>query len=255
VFNFFKKSAIKVKLIEALDNELIGIVNLGPEQLRQSFKTPTTMYIKNKDWQVVKAEPEDFSDFNKSRELTLWLKPVATIDHHIRYTTPTISHELPAVSDLSLFNDFTLRLQEDDWRQTEFLPSDLVSIIQEEMADVEAILFLNDEPEFNSLNGFDKVHVRSRIGQHHLSIPLEEFCETARIVQKGNIAFSDCKVFAKNGFAFTGASYTWYGIAEESVIKDLAITFFDSIDSEIMHILHRYNLLLVEWCRGSITGA
>jgi hypothetical protein len=256
MFKFFKKSTIKVKLIEALDNDLIGEVNLSPSQLPQSFKTSTTMHIGDKDWQVVKAEPEDYSDFYKSGELTLWLRPVETIDPSlIRFSIPTISNELPGVSDSSPFNDFTLTLHEDNWRQIEFLPLSLLPVIQEEMADVEAIIFPEDDPDFNSLNGFDKVHVRRRIGEHHLSIELEAFCEKAGIIQRGNIAFQGYNVFVKNGFSLKGANYTWYGIAEENIIRDLAIDFFDSIDDEIMQILNHYDLLMVEWCRGSITGA
>lgn len=256
MFRFFKKPTIKVKLIEALDNDLIGEVQLSPSQLPPSFKASATIHLNDKDWQIVKAEPEESFDFCKTGKLTLWLRPLVTIDPSlIRFSIPTLSNALPAVSDSFLFNDFTLTLHEDDWRQIEFLPMSLLPVIQEEMTDVEAIIFPEDNPDFNSLNGFDKVHVRSRIGEHHLSIPLEVFCERASITQKGSIAFQEYTGFVKNGFALKGANYTWYGIAENNTIKDLAIDFFDSIDDEIMQILKHYDLLMVGWCRGSITGA
>ncbi len=226
MFNIFKKSTVKVKLIEALDNDLIGEVKLPFSQLPQSFKTATTLHLNNQDWEVVRAEPEDYSDFYKSGELTLWVKPVVSIDPSlIRYSIPTISNELPGLAGASQFNDFTLTLHEDNWRQIDFLPSGLLSVIQEEMEDVEAIIFPEDDPEFNSLNGFDKIHVRRRIGQHHLSIALEEFCEAAGVVSKGNIAFQGYDGFVKDGIALKGAHYTWYGIAENDFIKDLAIDF------------------------------
>lgn len=256
MFNVFKKSTIKVKLIEALDNDIIGEVKLSLSQLPKSFKADTTLHINNQDWHVVRAEPEEYFDFYKSGELTLWLKPIVSIDPSlIRYSIPTISNELPGIADSSQFNDFTLTLHEDNWRQTDFLPSSLLPVIQEEMADVEAIIFPEDDPDFNSLNGFDKIHVRRRVGQHHLSIPLEEFCEAAGVVARGNIAFQGYDGFVKDGVALQGANYTWYGVAENDFIKDLAIDFFDSIDGEIMQILKRYDLFMVEWCRGSITGA
>lgn len=256
MFNFFKKSKIRVKLIETLDNDLIGEVDLSPEQLPQSFKEQTTMHVGDKDWLVVRAEPEDYSDFYKSRELTLWVKPVASIDPSlIRYSIPTISNELPGLSDFSHLTDFTLTLHEDDWRQIELLPSHTLRVIQQEMADVEAIIFPEEDPEFNSLNGFDKLHVRRRIGEHLLSIPLEEFCEKAGITERGNIRFQGYDGFVENGFALKGSNYTWYGIAENEVIRDLALGFFESIDDEIVSILKHYDLLMVEWCRGSITGA
>jgi hypothetical protein len=256
MFKFFKKSTIKVRLIEASDNDLIDEVNLPLSQLPQSFKSFTTMHINDQDWQVVKAEPEEYAEFYRLGELTLWLRPIVRIDPSlIRYSIPTISNELPGVSDSAPFNDFTLMLHEDDWRQIEFLPSILLPAIQEEMADVEAIIFPEDDPNFNSLNGFDKINVRSRIGKYHLSIPLEAFCERAGITQRGNIAFQGYTGFVKNGFALKGAHYTWYGITEKDLIMDLAIDFFDSKDDEIMQMLRHYDLLMVEWCKGSITAA
>jgi hypothetical protein len=256
MFNFFKRSTVKVTLIEYLDNKIIDEIHLGISQLPQSFKEPTTMHINNNDWQVIKAEPEDYSDIYKSGELKLWLRPVVTIDSSkLRYTIPTISNELPDLIDVPEYNDFTIELYEDDWRQIEFLPAGLLPAIQEEMADVEAILFPDDESEPDLINGFDTIHVRRRIGRHQLDIPLEEFCEQAGIIQRGNIVFHGQAEFVKNGIALKSKNYIWYGIAESNRIKELALQFFESIDSEIMHILHKYDLLMIEWCRGSITGA
>lgn len=253
--NLFRRSTVQVQMIEALSNETIGVVDLKPEQLPASFDKPTTLHLAKQDWEVVKAEPRHATEFTQTRTLTLWLKPVLKMDPSgIRYAIPTISNELPGLSAAPLFDEYTLTLHEDDWRQMEFLPLALLPVIQEEMSRVEEILFPEDDPDFDSTKGFDQIHVRSRLGQKHLSLSLEAFCDTAGITQKGRIALLGYPDYVQQGFALRSPNHSFYGIAEEGVIKELCLAEFDVPDEELVGLLERYDLALVAWCRGSITS-
>lgn len=255
--NLFKSNTIRVQLIEAVSNETFGLVKLKPEQLPKSFDMDTTMHIENEDWIVEKAEPVHSEEFIKKGELILWLRKVIKFNpKDIRYSIPTIANELPGLSTDLLFHDFTQTIHDDDWRQIEFLPMELLATVQEEMKKIEEIIFPGDDPNFDStVNGFDKIYVRSRIKRSLLNIPLAHFIQKFSIIQQGNLAIQGYAGFVENGFAFKSANYTYYGILEGDAIKELCLDFFNSMDDEINSLLVEYNLLLVSWCRGQIASA
>lgn len=130
MFSFFKKT-IKVTFIDDATGDIIGFSEMKREQLPEAFDKPTIMHIADEKWQVVKADPLYDREFVVTKELTLHLRRVERMNpQDIRYTIPTISNELPALADMPLFEDFTLQLHEDDWRQIEFLPIQLLPVIQ-----------------------------------------------------------------------------------------------------------------------------
>jgi len=251
----FKRKIIKVRLIEVISNEAFGTVKMKPEQLPSSFEKPTTIHIEGGDWQVEKAEPIHADEFINKGELTLWLNKIIKIDpQNIRYSIPTITNELPSLSDKYSFYDLTHTIHEDDWRQMEFLPQNELPVIEEEMKMIEDIIFPEDDPDFDStVNGFDRVHIR-KIGRRLLNIPLDDFISTISIEKKGNLAIDGHIGFIENGFAFKSANHIYYGTLENGIIKELCLDFYDSMDDEISSIISKYNLLLVLWCRGSITS-
>ena len=254
MFNLFKKSTIHVIFINVTTNETIGVSEMKPEQLPISFGKATTMNFKNEEWQVINAEPQDASKFKESKQLKLWLNKIEKIDlGNIRFSIPTISNETPALQTEKTFIDFTLELPEDNWRQIEFLPLSLLPAIQEEMKEVESILFPDDETE--TKYGFDKIHVRNKIGFHHLNISFEEFCEVVNAIHKGaiHITIHGETGFVKNGFAIKSSGYVYYGTMENDYIKELCLEKFESMDDEIGAVCSKYNLVMVSWLEGSIT--
>lgn len=255
MFNLFKKSTIHVQFINANTNETIGVSDMKAEQLPVSFNKPTTMHLENEDWQVIKAEPEDAFQFKETRQLKLWLSKVEKLNpNNIRFSIPTVSNETPALCTEKVFTDFILELHEDAWRQIEFLPLSILPTINEEMSAVEAILFPEDETK-STQYGFDKIHVREKIGEHHLNISLEEFCEVVNAINKGSIYMTIYGEtgFVQNGFAIKSANYTYYGTLENNFIKELCLESFENMDDEMSLACSRYNLVFVSWCIGSIT--
>lgn len=252
MFNFFKRN-IKVVFIDEATGNTIGVSEMKREQLPDAFDKPTTMQIAEKELQVVKADPVHAEDFSASKKLTLHLRSIDHIDpENIRFSIPTISNELPEMVNSTLFCDFTLQLHEDDWRQIEFLPLQLLPKIQEEMTAVEAILF----PEAGTTPslGYDSVHVR-KIDRQQLSISFTDFCEQMNIQEKGalTVAFAGNSGFVQDGFALRSNSYTYYGTVKEGVINELCLPHFDQADDEFYKVAARYGLALVEWCKGQIT--
>lgn len=256
MFNLFKKSTIRVEFIDANTNEIIGISEMKAEQLPVSFSKPTKMHLENEDWQVIKAEPQDAFQFKETKQLKLWLGKVEKLDpNNIRFSIPTVSNETPALTGEKNFGDFTLELHEDAWRQIEFLPLTLLPTINEEMSAVEAILFPEDETK-NTQYGFDKIHVREKIGEHHLNISIEEFCEVVNAINRGSIHMTIYGEtgFVQNGFAIKSANYTYYGTLENNFIKELCLESFESMDDEMSLVCSKYNLAFVSWLTGSITA-
>lgn len=248
----FLDKRIKVTFINHATSETIGISKMPSDKLPETFENSTTLQILDKDWHVIKAEPLNKQEFMVTKKITLHLAEVGFVDpNNILYTVPTLSNELPEMTDKKLFADFVLELHEDDWRQIEFLPVDRLPAIQEEMVAVEAILFPDDETERSF--GYKSIHVRSKLGSRHLSIPFADFCALVNIEAKGAIAISGYSGFVENGFSIRSSSYTYYGTLEGEVIKDLCLDRLEDVGDEFATITGKFNLLLVSWCHGQIT--
>ena len=199
-----------------------------------------------------RAEPSYRSAYSKIKKLTLYIQPLEKLDPStILFSIPTISNEIALTGPTAFFNDFTLELHEDNWRQIEYLPTSLLPVIQEEMAEVEKILFPENEEELTP--GYKEIHVRKRIGVNHLAIPFEEFCELTGISKRGCIQFFGYDGFVENGFALRSANYTYYGTMQGNVIKELCLESFESAETEFYQVLAQYNLVLVSWCNGQIS--
>jgi hypothetical protein len=252
MFNFFKKT-IKVTFIDDATGDIISISEMKQEQLPEAFDEPATMQVADKEWQIVKADPVYNKDFSASKKLVLHLRSIEYIDPlNIRFSIPTISNDLPLVVDHPLFHDFALDLHEDDWRQIEFFPLQLLPEIQREMTKVEAILFPDNDA--STLAGYDTIHVR-KIDRQHITIPFKDFCEQITVREKGalTLKFADYSGFVQDGFALRSDNYTYYGTMKDGIINELCLQQFDQADDEFSNIAARYGLALVIWCRGQIT--
>jgi hypothetical protein len=254
--NLFQKK-IKVELVDAINSGSFGLVKLSAEQLPASFPADkeTIMHIEGEDWIVDRAEPITAEEFIKKGELTLWLKKVLKINPaNIRYSIPSISNELPAFSDSRYFNDFTLTIHEDDWRQMEFIPATELISIQNELKKIEPIIFPEDDPDFDAGNGFSSIHVRT-IKRTSLAIPWEEFVELVNVQEQGTLAINGYGGYVQNGFACKTVNHTFYGTISNGLITELCLDDFNSMDEETYNLLTRYQLLFVCWCRGEIASS
>jgi hypothetical protein len=234
MFNFFRKT-IAVTFINDNTKEIIGKSEMKQEELPESFENSTSIQLEGIDWQVISAHPLTARDFSLSKKLTIYLQKIEYINpDKVRFTIATISNELPGLSSSTLNNDFTVKLKEDDWRQIELLPLSLLPTIQEEMQKIEEILFPEDEPEERF--GFDKLHVREKIGTNHLIIPFDDFCESINVQAKGSLGFQGQSGYVENGFALRSSDYTYYGILKDGMITELCLEQYENSDTELISI-------------------
>lgn len=168
----------------------------------------------------------------------------------VRFSLPTISNDSPALAETSLYHDFILSLHEDDWRQTEFLPAQLLPLIEKEMKAINTIL---QKVAGQPFTGYDTIHVR-KVEPGQLSIPFDHFCEHIDVLEKGAVtfAFGGEQGFVMNGFALRSPNCTYYGTISEGIIKELCVHGSAEIKDEYQHITTLYQLVLVNWCSGQI---
>lgn len=253
MFNLFrKKTTIAVTFIDDNTSDPIGTSEIPPEQLPGSFDQPASMHVAGKDWQVAFAQPAKAKEWLKEKKLTLYLLPPDQPNpYKVFYTIPSISNDLPATTAVSnpLFNDFMLELSEDDWRQIEYLPLSNLTAIQNTMKEVEAILTPDNTEE--APRYFKRMHIR-KLPRRQLSIPFDEFTQQLTIAAKGSLRFTGSRPnhIVEDGFALRTSNYTYYGTSKNGIIHELNLQRFECADDEFNHIAQRFNLTLVDWCRG-----
>lgn len=236
---------INVTVIDEITGAQLGRYKIPLSQLPTAFEKPTILEVEGHAWRVVKAEPVKADDFSIFKKLTVHvLQKEHWKDERLLFNMATRHAYRPLMTQEPLFNDFTLDISEDDWRQLEFLPATDLQMIQEEMGRIELAA-----PD--ALWGYKNMHVREDTAQCVLNIPLAEFCDTIQARQMGNIRlYSDA--FVENGVAIESDNYTYYGIVVNDRIVSLCLPAFDCIDDEFMQVVTLYNLVLADWCGGRV---
>ena len=93
---FGKSNKIKVQFIDSSNGNVIGVSEMPPEQLPETFEIQTTMHLNDEDWSIEEAIPAHSKDFLQSKNLTLKMRKVEKMNpNDIWFTTPTISNEFP----------------------------------------------------------------------------------------------------------------------------------------------------------------
>ena len=242
---------IKVKLIDVTNGHLLHKYKIPAQQLPFAFNKPTILEIGNTNWRIFKADPVFADDFIFKKKLTLHVQE-ATSDNAVQnlFNTPTTYHGMPTTGSQSLYNNFTLSLSADDWRQLEFLPITQRLFIDEDIKAVEDILVSHP----NALLGYGKQYKRTKTAGIALDIPWQCFCTMFNNFDLGNIYY-DNKGFIQNGFSLRSDSYVYYGLLYEGNVKSLSLVQYEGIDDELMRVLETFKLVLINWCNASSLSA
>jgi hypothetical protein len=241
---------IRVTFIHAVTKRQIGIQKMKPEELPSSFNKPIIIKWEGTEWRIMNAEPINGQGIILADKLTLYVEETHSVKpHSVGFNIATICPDWPEFTEKPLFNDFSIQLSKEQWRQLEFLPITLLATIQEEMQEIEPILFPKDGT--NTLKGYKSMHSRKNIFAQPHDIFVSEFCNRMNIIQKGNIRLEE-KGFIQEGFAFRSDSYTYYGLVKKDSIKELCLHNFESVDEEFFQIAEGYNLILADWCNGKL---
>ena len=191
--NLFKKNTvpgdtIKVQFIDNSNGQLIGISEMVPDQLPETFEIATTLNLKGEEWIIEDAIPANASDFIQSKQLILKMGRVQYMNpQDILFTIPTISSELPVTNESAIFTGLALTILEDDWRQNEFLHTAAMPLVTGEIEKIKLIWKNNSNSINETFTAFDKIHVRDNIGEPKLDIEFNALINLLGIKEIGSI--------------------------------------------------------------------
>jgi hypothetical protein len=237
---------IKVQFIDNLNGQIIGVSELKVEQLPETFSVPTTMHIKDCDWNVEEAIPENSIDFVRTKSLVLKMRKVEKINSKdIWFTTPTISNEFPQTIPKEKETEFDVFIHEDDYRQNEFLNLSSFPQIQEEFAGIREI-WKNHSKKSDEYTLFKNCHVRKTIGSPNLKINFNQLKTLLKCNSVGQVIING-DILA-NGFSIKTENTTYFGTLNDETVTEFCIAQWnDDTTNEILAIDKTFNLLFVNW--------
>jgi hypothetical protein len=240
---------IKVEFINASDGSIIGTSKLPLDQLPETFEIETTMDLGSEKWTVASAKPPTKSEFSKLKSLKLTMNKVEMINiNDINYTLPTISNELPIITQSASFNGPSFNIREDDWRQLEFLPKSSRDNVEIETRFIKGIWENHSKVIDKTFNTFSKLHVRETIGIPSTHISLSELKSILNVDQVSNLTISDSKSFVENGFSIDLGTHVFYGTVQNDIIQSLCLDKINEDSEKSVHKINSsFNLIFANW--------
>ena len=243
---FGKNNAIKVQFIDSSNGSVIGVSEMPPEQLPETFEIQTTMHLNNEDWSIEEAIPAHSRDFLQSRSLTLKMRKVEKMNpNDIWFTTPTISNEFPQTNTKTKDSEFDISIHDDDYRQKEFLKIDSLPRIEEELKAIKEI-WENHSKKSEEYTLFKNCHTRKTIGLANLSIDFNEIQNLLNSNSIGQVIING--EILSNGFGLTTENTTYFGTLNGGKVVELCISQWnEKTTNEILKINKEFHLLFVDW--------
>ncbi|MEM1179477.1 MAG: hypothetical protein AAGM22_14110 [Acidobacteriota bacterium] len=244
-------SKVKVRLIDNATGQVFAETKMPPEDLPESFDEDTTLHLGDVDWSVVEARPAHRAQYAQTKKLTLRLHRIEKIDPStIRYSLPTICDAIPGLSEQPTTGE-ELQLEEDDWRQCEFVSGALAADVDGEITAIRGIYEGNAGQV-----GFGQLHVRSKVepplvGDISGDELVARLGDGARSV---GLTYRGASTRIDGGFAFRWRGPTVYGLAVDGRVRVLALAWpLEGASADAVHRLRAlaeaFQLELVDWCR------
>ena len=251
-----KESVIHVSFIDEESQEIFAVSDVPTEHLPESFEAQTTLYMCDRHWEVVKAEPVTSTDFIKSGKLKLVMRQIIVTEgvdlSTLLFSLPTISNELPAIGQGSTkLNKNVFELREDDWRQHDILPTALTPLINENLSAISEI-YKQKSCEVGEGMAFKELHVRQGLDrpfEHNILKAEDLFANLPQDTQYDGISFAGVAGVVENGFAVkVTTDLVLYGVLKNGEIHSLSAFFNSECSDRLTDVLQRHNLCLVDWC-------
>jgi hypothetical protein len=243
---------ITVTFINDATNETIGVTQIPPNDLPESFELETTMHLGDSSWIVADVVPKNRVEYSKSKKLTLRLNQVLSVDPQtILASLPTICDYIPGLGNQAL-TDQELILHEDDWQQFEFVSRQLVSEIDQEIESIRQI-YAHESVGV----GFRKLHVRKLIKKSiACDFTLSDIMEILGIQAASNgVTYQRATSQIEAGFSITAPDgLRLYGLTENSTISVLAIAEEvlehppEQSIVALQSLASKFDLELLHWC-------
>lgn len=251
-----KDARIQVTFIDNATGQSIGVSQMLPEQLPATFEAATTFTIRETEWAVQDAVPATAAEFTRTGQLTLRLDKIEYVDpQNINYTQPTLSAELPDLTEQALFPDFDLTIFGDDWRQNEFLPAAAQARIAPETAAIRRIWEHHSFAAEAGFQAFRQLHVRDTIGEPGLALDFARLQTVLGAPRRGSLRLHDEPGYVRNGFALQTAATTYYGLLAEGVVTHLCL---DGVNEdalpEVLAVNQAFDTVFVVWYHAQVVG-
>lgn len=246
-------SDITVAFIDDLSGEVIGTSVLPSDQLPQTFSCATTLRLEDENWSVVTATPQHADEFMQTGSLELRLRKIVFAKpDDIRYSMPTIANVLPITGADTDYQDFEISLDDDDWRQREFVIKEDLPKVLEDMLKIRCIWEHESQQVEEHFYTFNCMHVRTNIAQPRLQLPFDTLQSFLKTDEIGSLMLNG-HGYVKNGFSLESAAAVYYGVVEDGMVQTLGIKHAsDKAPKEIEALTRQFNLLFVDWCNCNI---
>ena len=232
-------------LLRFQTGELIGKFKVNSELIPESFQRPTQIDVNGAIWRVMKAAIVRDGSYFWKRLVHLYVQEPGNSQSIATHNVPTYAFPSPLPADTALFNEFSVNILPEEWRQLEFVSVKDKLKIKETLKGIENVIDAEDKGTY--LRGYDNIFVRESLGQLNLKIPFEDFCTVIKDIQeKGNVIMGGELV--QDAFALRTNDHTYYGIIRNGIIMELALEQFDYMDWEINEVLERFGLIFAIWC-------
>jgi len=251
-------SKVRVSFIDDTTGESMGVAELSPDKLPESFEHDTTLHLGDDDWSVVDASPKTRAEYTKSGALTLRLHRIERIDtRNILFNLPSICDAIPTTNDQP-FSGTEFVLAEDDWRQLELVSDSLAREVDEEIANIR-LIHENAGNEF----GWREIHVRTKPEAPLVcNLRLEELARALDVsAQFNGVTYRGASSRIDDGyFLTTKDGLTIYGVAPNGNVQVIAIGQYTDLSANaesierLKSLAHDMGLELVYWCRCARTS-
>lgn len=243
---------ITVTFINDATNETIGVTQILPNDLPESFALETTMQLGDSSWLVANAIPKTRVEYGKSKKLTLRLNQVFSVDpQSILASLPTICDFIPKLGNQALTGQ-ELVLHEDDWQQFEFVSKQLICEIDQEIQSIRQI-YANESVGV----GFRRLHVRKLIKKSIVrDLTLNDLSDLLGIqVISSGVTYQRANSQIEAGFLITAPDgLRLYGLTENGMICVLAIAEEvlehppEQSITALQSLAAKFDLELLHWC-------
>ncbi|HEY3332923.1 MAG TPA: hypothetical protein VGK19_23015 [Capsulimonadaceae bacterium] len=255
-----KPKPIIVRLVEFTTGQLIGKVNVAPDELPETFETTRSFHFGDADWQVLQATPMLAADYRKKGDVDLIVRMKPTGDEGRPYLEPTIASALPAATPgSSKAGVRRYQMLPEDWRQVELVSLSLQPAIDESVAAIRAIVDgLGEDAE-----GFTERRVRVGLESAFdpaTRITLDEILALFPdgVDQQDGLAFLGEPGLIDGGFAFVSSSLTqYYGLVQDGIVAAFCIGGVGTHEhdspevQELADFAYDKGLTLIDWGSAS----
>lgn len=259
-------ATIDVTLIDSATKAAFAVWKTTPDQLPDQFAPNALLSIKGAKWTVLSADPPAKAAFLQTGKLTLLLakaddtatpaSPAASAPASALsklFSMPSVSGGIGHVSGPIQPGPNIFSIQEDDWRQVEFVSTDNEKDIDAEFADIHKII-----ADDNRGAGYSDLQVRERIAEPVHDCTLHDVRELIPQVRKYDaVGFLHETGTVANSFAWAvDDGLVIWGITDgNDNIVQLCLAGaprrenIPAISAALSKLTLRYDLYLVDWCR------